>query len=92
VLAILCILELRNIRPLLQDIRVILSALLERERIRSERKREPSRPPPSMGVPEDFASDEDTGLINIIEKQKRQAPKTNPLGIRVPKRGTHHDE
>lgn len=94
VLAILNILELRAVRPLLQDIRVVLAALLERDRIRSERKKEPSGPVPEMssGVPDGQADDADTGLVSIIKRQTGRRLPTPVSGVRHPRPGTHHDE
>jgi len=91
ILCILVMVELRGIRPALEGIKLILSATLERERIRDGRKRPPSDPPQSTtGVPNEFDVQEDTGLVSIIEKL-RGKPATPPKGIRPPRPGTHHD-
>lgn len=81
VLATLVLIELRSIRPILAGVREVLTALLERERIRGERKREPSGPPPSM----EFADEPSTDLHDIIDRQRRSA------GVRAPRKGTHSD-
>jgi hypothetical protein len=84
VLALICILELHRIRPVLEGVRVVLSALLERERIRSERKREPSGPVPIL------AEHEDTGVHRIIERQHGRIPTplTGVSTYRPPSKGT----
>lgn len=71
-LALLVLLELRQIRPVLAGVREVLSALLERERIRSERRREPSAPPPSLPdqIP-DEVEEETTDLHEIIDRARR---------------------
>jgi hypothetical protein len=88
VLCIFVMIELRGIRPVLASIREVLSALLERDRIRAERKREPSDPPPAVS---DFDVEESTGITDIIQRQKRQKVSTSPRGVRIPRPGTHHD-
>lgn len=90
VLVLVVWLELRLIRPVMQGVREVLAALLERERIRSERKREPSSPPPVLpetpatGIPH-LVREETTDLHEIIERQRRRG------GERPPRKGTHHD-
>jgi hypothetical protein len=80
--------ELRGMRPVLSGIREILAAILERDRIRAERKREPSDPPPRVS---DFDVEESTGITDIIQRQKRQRVSTPVRGVRIPRPGTHHD-
>ncbi len=96
VLCTLVMIELRSLRPVLAGIREVLSALLERERIRSERKREPSSPPPALpvqssGVP-DTVGFEDTGLHEIMERQRRERPRSPAMGVRAARPGAHHDK
>lgn len=84
VLATLVLIELRSIRPILAGVREVLTALLERERIRAERKREPSAPPPSL---QEFAEEPSTDLHDIIDRQRRERER----GLRPPRKGTHAD-
>lgn len=73
-LALLVLLELRQVRPVLAGVREVLAALLERERIRSERKREPSAEPPSLrnhSIPV-HVEKETTDLYEIIERQRKR--------------------
>jgi hypothetical protein len=90
VLCMIVLFELRQLRPVMTGVRDVLAALLERDRIRSERRREPSTPPPSM--PDDFAP-ESTDLHDIMEKQRqrRSRAQTPRGGVRSPRPGTHHD-
>lgn len=86
--------ERQEDRSLIADVRVILAALLERERIRDERKRRDSDRPPSTPIPvEQWPEDESTGLHEIMARQRRSARiKTPAGGVRPPRPGTHHDE
>lgn len=80
--------ELRAIRPTLTSIKEVLSALLERERIRGERRREPSAP---HKRPE-WSDGETTDLHTLVEMQRRgPRPKTPAMGVRNPRPGSHHD-
>jgi hypothetical protein len=89
VLCIFVMIELRGIRPVLASIREVLSALLERDRIRGERKQS-STPPISMNS--DFEGpEESTGITDIIQRQRRQRVVTPVRGVRSPRPGTHHD-
>ncbi len=89
ILCIFVMVELRGIRPVLSSIREVLSALLERDRIRSERKKHPTNPPPAVN---EFDGEESTGITDIIQRQRRQKVKTPATGVRIPRAGTHHDE
>ena len=84
--------ERQEDRTLIADVRAILAALLERERIRDERKRRDSDRPVSAPIPAaQWPEDESTGLHEIMARQ-RQRIKTPVGGVRPPRPGTHHDE
>ena len=83
--------ELRSQRPVLQSIKEVLAALLERERIRGERRRDPSvqnvRPPT-------WSDGETTDLADLVDMQRKYKGKrkTPPMGVRHPRAGSHHDD
>ncbi len=88
--------ELRQLKPTLAawvsmmgEVREILAATLERERIRGEarRRRDSSDPPNRV-----FAEDESTNLHDIMAKSKRERARTPRGGVRPPRPGTHHDD
>lgn len=92
---------LRELRPILKDLktelfemRITLAALLERERIRDDRRKRESMQPPIRGMPAPAAAAESwdgqtTDIKELIEKQRAAA---KPRGERSPRKGTHHDE
>lgn len=92
--------ERQEDRALVAEVKAILAALLERERIRDERKRRDSdRPTTHAPAPSAWPEDESTGLHDIMARQRSAAArpssqriKTPAGGIRPPRPGTHHDE
>lgn len=76
-----------EVKTELGKVREVLSALLERDRIRAERRKEPSDPPPSMETWEDS-----TDIHDIIERQRRQRTRSPAHGVRTHARGVHHDK
>jgi hypothetical protein len=78
------------------ETRVLIAALLERERIRDARRRRDSDQPrraatPRGGVPVgEFDVEESTDIVSIMDRQ-REVLRTK-AGERKPRAGTHHDE
>jgi DNA-binding transcriptional MerR regulator len=88
-LAMLVLLKLRDHGMTLASVRELLAAILERDRIRSERRREPSEPPPNVS---EFDAEQTTGLHDIMQRQQRSRLATPSRGIRTPRPGTHSDK
>jgi hypothetical protein len=91
---------LRELRPILKavsaelfEVRLIIAALLERERIRDVRRRreESTQPQNRRSTPRatEFAEEERTDIKSLIEIQREAA--TAKRGVRIPRPGTHHD-
>jgi hypothetical protein len=97
--ALLVLYLLRELRPILKavsaelfEVRLIIAALLERERIRdARRRREESTQPTNRRQPkaDTFGEEERTDIKTLIEIQRDAAVKR---GVRPPRPGTHHDE
>jgi hypothetical protein len=92
--------DLRNgmadLRQGLGDVREVLSALLERDRIRASRSKD-SAPPVAMPKAAATISpaeswDESTDLHEIVERQRRERTRSPARGVRLPRPGTFHDK
>lgn len=87
--------ELRGIRPTLTGIKEVLAALLERERIRNDRRRDSSgphnRPTVQTPKPPVWSDGETTDLHQLIEMQRRGKPHTPAHGVRQSRPGSHAD-
>jgi hypothetical protein len=74
------------------ETRVLISALLERERIRDRRRRASEQPPArgrqAQAVPVEIPY-ETTDIIALMDHQR--AALSKPQTIRQPRKGTHHD-
>lgn len=107
VLCWLVIGELRGLRPVFSDlrqgmsdlrdglasVREVISALLERERIRAARKDSvPPMPKAASTISPAESWDDSTDLHDIIERQRRQRTRSPAGGVRVPRPGLHHDK
>ncbi len=79
------------------EMRILMAAFLERERIRdARRRRESSMPPPrhhgrgaSPATSTEFDEEESTDRIALVEKQRSVLGR--PRSERPPRPGTHHD-
>jgi hypothetical protein len=82
---------LGEVKEAIGEIREVVAAMLERERIRGERRRDPSVQ--NMRQPT-WSDGSSTDLIDLVEMQRHPKPKrkTPPMGIRQPRSGSHHDE
>ena len=101
-LALLVLLELRALRPVLAGVKEVLAALLERERIRDERrKRESSTPPmrpqeyPAVPLNEFDDKRDTTSVTKLIElerEKEREKTREKSRGYRPPQRGNTDGE
>ncbi len=91
----------KSVAHQLFETRVLIAAILERDRIRDERrKRETLQPLPRRGqqaVPIEIPG-ETTDIITLMDncrdqltEQDQQQEKKARSGIRPPRKGTHHD-
>lgn len=87
--------ELRGLKPTLRKIEDVLAALLERDRIRGERRRDSSgphhRPSSHSERPPEWSDGETTDLYQLAEMKRRGKAKTPAGGIRQPQPGNRTD-
>lgn len=98
-LCLLVLLELRALRPVLAGVKEVLAALLERERIRDERRKRESSPPQMRpqehpivdvrGVPMgEFDEKRDTTSVTKLIELEREKERQKHRGYRPPRKGT----
>lgn len=87
--------ELRAMRPVIAEIKTVLAALLERDRIRDSRRRDSSGPHTrpsshSEAVPV-WSDNETTDLYRLAEMKRRGKAPTPAGGVRQPQPGNRSD-
>ncbi len=77
------------------DIQLTLQAMLERDRIREERRKRETGQPQSRGVPQGVW-DEPTTDVHQIKREMREIPSvrrpTPAAGVRLPRPGTRNED
>ena len=79
-----------DVKEALGEVREVIAAMLERERIRGERRRDPSVQ--HMRQPT-WSDGETTDIASMVDMQRhpKVKRKTPPMGVRPPRAGTHSD-
>lgn len=83
--------ELRALRPVIAEIKTVLAALLERDRIRDSRRRDSSGPHHRPPTAPEWSDGETTDLYQLAEMKRRGKAKTPSQGVRQPHPGNRPD-